>query len=128
VALVKRLDDAHGDADLAKSPLNFRQQIVIPNLQPEINAKETPDLLFYFVALLPPGEGSKSTMDMIVSKDGQALGRLGETTLPEPDEAGRIPYVGKLPLGAFSPGNYDVQILINHLGATTSNSVAFVIQ
>ncbi len=128
VALVKRLDDAHGNADLAKSPLNFRQQMVIPNLQPEINAKETPDLLFYFVAVLPPGEGGKSTMDMIVSKDGQALGRLGETALPEPDEEGRIPYVGKLPLSAFSSGNYDVQVLIKHLGATTSNSVAFIIQ
>lgn len=67
-------------------------------------------------------------MDMIISNDGQALGRLGETALPEPDEAGRIPYAGKLPLSAFSPGNYDVQVLINHLGATTSNSVAFAIQ
>lgn len=128
VALVKRLDDARDSTELARSPLNFQERMVIPNLQQEINSKETADLLFYFVAMIPTGGESKPTMDMIVSKDGQALGRLGETALPAPDEAGRVPYVAKLPLSSFSPGNYDVQVLINLSGAVTSNSVSFVIQ
>jgi VWFA-related protein len=127
VALVKRLDDARGSTELARSPLNFQERMVIPNLQQEINSKETTDLLFYFVAVIPSGE-SKLTMDMIVSRDGKALGRLGETSLPAPDESGRVPYVAKLPLSSFSPGNYDVQVLISHSGTTTSNSVSFVIR
>jgi hypothetical protein len=128
VALVKRLDDARGSTELARSPLHFQERMVIPNLQQEINSKETPDLLLYFIAMIPSVGESKPTMDMIVSKDGQALGRLGETGLPAPDEAGRVPYVAKLPLGSFGPGNYDVQVLINFSGVTTSNSVSFVIQ
>ena len=128
VALVKRLDDARGSTELARSPLHFQERMVIPNLQQEINSKETPDLLLYFIAMIPTVGESKPTMDMIVSKDGQALGRLGETDLPAPDEAGRVPYVAKLPLGSFGPGNYDVQVLINFSGVTTSNSVSFVIQ
>ena len=128
VALVKRLDDARGSTELARSPLNFQERLVIPNLQQEINSKETTELLFYFVAMIPTNQASKPTMDMIVSRDGQALGRLGETPLPVPDDAGRVPYVAKLPLGSFSTGNYDVQVLINHSGATATNSVTFVIQ
>jgi len=128
VTLVKRLDDAHTDSDLAKSPLNFRQQMVIPNLRSEINPKESPDLLFYFVAVVPPGGSSKSIMDMIVSKDGQAIGRLGETELPAADQDGRIPYLAKLPLSAFSPGTYDISVVVNHAGATTNKSINFKIQ
>jgi len=128
VALVKRLDDSRNSTDLARSPLNFQDHMVIPNLQQEVNSKDTADLLFYFVALIPGSGENKSTMDMIFSKDGKALGRLGETALPTPDGAGRVPYVAKLPLASFSPGNYDVQVLIKHSGATTSNSVSFVIQ
>jgi hypothetical protein len=128
VALVKRLEPARTDSDLAKSPLIFREQMVIPNLQSEINPKESPDLLFYFVAVVPPGEAGKSMMDMIVSKDGQAIGRMGETELPAPDADGRIPYVGKLPLNAFSPGNYDINVVINHGGVTTTKGVTFTLQ
>ncbi|PYV01081.1 MAG: hypothetical protein DMG10_18760 [Acidobacteria bacterium] len=51
IVLVRRLDASRGDSDLAESPLLYNRQMVIPNLSSAINAKEWPELAFYFVAI-----------------------------------------------------------------------------
>ena len=127
IVLVRRLDASRGDSDLAESPLLYNRQMVIPNLSSAINAKEWPELAFYFVAIAPPGE-SRTTVDMIVSKEGQPVGHMGERPLPLPDEKGRIPYIATLPLSSMSSGNYNVKVLVSRAGIVTSSAVAFSIE
>jgi VWFA-related protein len=128
IVVVKRLDPSHGDTNLTESPLMFKDQMIVPNLNPEVNAKDWPQLGFYFVVIQGDDSGVGSMVDMIISKDGKPIARMGEQALPPPDDRGRIPYLASLPLGSLSSGNYDVNVVVRRGAAAVSSTALFIVQ
>lgn len=128
VVLVKRVDPIRADANLIETPLNFNQQTVVPNLNPEIRLKDWQDLALYFVAAAPrPGEAG-GVVDVVISKEGKPIGHMGEKPLPPPDEKGRIPYLTSMPISTFSSGTYEVSVVVRQGETASTGTVIFSVE
>src|SRR4030095_15689031 len=97
-------------------------------LNTELNPRDWQHLSFYFVTVPPERSEPNSVVDMVISKDGKPIGRMGEQTLPSPDEQGRIHYIASLPMSSLSSGNYDVSVIIRRDDASATASTAFTIR
>jgi hypothetical protein len=127
VVAVKRLDVSRSDSGLMESPLNFNKQMVVPLLNPEVTSQDWPELAFYFVAVPPEGVAGEMIIDVIISKEGKLVGHMGQRPLPPPDDKGRIPYLAKLPLTTFGTGNFDVNVLVQNGGVSSTAATTFAI-
>jgi hypothetical protein len=126
VVLVKKLDEAVAQASLAESPLHFGDQVVSPALNATFRLQEWSELGFYFV-VSTSRKGEAST-DLIIRKEGNPIGHMGERPLPPPDSRGQIKYLAGLPVQSMEAGNYEVEVIVRQGEQLTRSKTLFSLQ
>jgi VWFA-related protein len=107
--VIRRLEPA--DADLPPDdPFRFDRMRIVPNLDLPISLAANPQLSVYLVLYAKPGVPPPKMM--IEFLQGDRLVARAKPDLPDPDSAGRIPYVGTFPTTALAPGRYSVRAVI----------------
>jgi VWFA-related protein len=109
VAIVKRAEQLP-KGDKGNSPFQIAEVMMYPNLGEPIS-KAAQKIAFYFT--IYPATLSTFTPQLTVEllQSGKALAAV-PLKLPTPNESGRIPYVGNLPLESLSPGEYDLRVTV----------------
>ncbi len=109
VAIVKRAEQLP-KGDKGNSPFQVAEVMMYPNLGEPVS-KAAQKIAFYFT--IYPAKGSTFTPQLTVEllQGGKALAAV-PLKLPAPNESGRIPYVGNLPLESLSPGEYDLRVTV----------------
>ncbi len=124
---VKRLEPPAAATDqLANTPLSLGAQRVVPNLRTTIRQADWSETAFYFI--VRTSAGAEVTADLVISRDGKAIGHMGEKTLPAADARGEIRYLATLPIEDLAPGNYDVQVVVRGAGSTASSRTVFLLE
>ncbi len=111
VVLVKRIEASAADSEPSENPLQLGKQLIVPSLDSAFELAKWGELGFYFRVLA--GNPEPATVDLILSQEGKAIGRIGERPLPAPDQHGQISYVAGLPLESFSAGNYEAEVIVH---------------
>jgi hypothetical protein len=93
----------------AGNPFLVGDMLLYPNLGEPLSKSVTPEIGFFFTVY--PAKGSKPQASIELMQNGAALAKL-PLPLGEPDSAGRIQQVSRLPTAALSPGMYDLRLLI----------------
>jgi VWFA-related protein len=109
VAIVKRAEQLP-KGDKGNSPFQVAEVMMYPNLGEPVS-KAAQKVAFYFT--IYPAKGSTFTPQLTVEllQGGKALAAV-PLKLPAPNETGRIPYIGNLPLESLSPGEYDLRVTV----------------
>jgi VWFA-related protein len=124
IVLVKRLDaPLLTDIHLRESPLSYERRMVVPNLNPELDSQEWPSAGFYFTAIAPSGE--EPLVDIVVLREGEVIGNMGQRELPSPDERGVIKYLATLGLENFEEGQYDIRVILSQGEVATVAGMTF---
>lgn len=109
VSLVKRAEQLL-PSDKSESPFRVAAVMLYPNLGEPVS-KAAQKMTFYFT--IYPANGSTFTPALTVEllQGGKSLASA-PLKLPPPNETGRIPYVGNLPLTSLSPGEYELRVSV----------------
>jgi hypothetical protein len=106
----------------AGSPFLVGDLLLYPNLGEPLRKGTTPEIGFFFTVYAGKGPKPQATAELM--QNGSALARL-PLPLGDPDAAGRIQQVSRLPAGALSPGTYDLRIVVSQGQQQVSQSVIF---
>ncbi|HEU4925845.1 MAG TPA: hypothetical protein VFT24_02275, partial [Vicinamibacterales bacterium] len=106
----------------AGSPFLVGDRLLYPNLGEPLRKSTTPEIGFFFTVY--PANGPKPEATVEVLQNGTALARL-PLPLADPDAAGRIQQVSRLPAGALSPNTYELRIVVIQGQQKVSQSAIF---
>ncbi len=126
VVVVKRLNESVPDVELRRNPLTLGDRMVIPNLKQPLRMPDWKNLAFYFLVRGDPKE--KLMADVVLSKNGQPFGHLGDQELPAPDERGESRYLATVPISSFGPGTYEVEVIAKQGKSTARNRTSFEVK
>jgi VWFA-related protein len=93
----------------AGNPFLVGDLLLYPNMGEPVSKARTSELGFFFT--LYPAKGQKPQATLEVMQNGATLATL-PLTLAEPDAAGRVQQVGRLPTAALAPGTYDLRLVV----------------
>jgi VWFA-related protein len=123
--LVKRVERVPEAERRADDPLTFGDVLLYPNLDEPVSKAAQKELAFYLTAYMgknaPP-----PTASLEILQNGRPLAQA-PAPLPAPDSKGRIQHVGGLPLAAFSPGTYELRIVLSDTQSRQSSTVSFTV-
>jgi VWFA-related protein len=126
---------ASAAAESGMAALRFGDWMLLPNLgEPLV---PTSDLVFGFEAFADPG-GSQPEGTIAVAREGQSVAVTAlplsmnvaaglEARIPRP-EAGRIAYVGHIPVVTLAPGSYSLELTLRQGAATLRRTAPFIVQ
>ena len=121
LAIVKRTEPITSGALESDDPFRLGSTRIVPHVsEPELRAGEP---LSLFLVAYPRREGPPAELALEFQHEGAVAAR-SEPALPEPDAAGRIPYVATLPANQFAPGRYEVRAVLRQ-GAEVAQESAF---
>lgn len=109
IALVKRKEELP-KGDNSDSPFKIGELMLYPYLGEPIS-KAAQQVIFYFTIYPPTLSTFTPQLTVELLQGGKTLAAV-PLKLPAPFETGRIPYVGNLPLGSLSPGEYDLRVTV----------------
>jgi VWFA-related protein len=125
VVIVKRGETVPKDRKL-DSPFLAGDVLLYPNLGEPVS-KAAKQVGFFFTVY--PAKDSTFTPALMVEllQNGKAIAAV-PLKMPPPNESGRIPFVGNLPLDSLAPGDYDLRVTVrgdkNSAFRTTKFTVA----
>ncbi len=125
VAIIKRGEQLPKDRK-SDSPFLAGDVLLYPNLGDPVS-KAAKQVGFFFTVY--PAKDSTFTPALMVEllQNGKALAAV-PLKMPPPNESGRIPFVGNLPLESLAPGEYDLRVTVrgdkNSAFRTTKLTVA----
>jgi hypothetical protein len=91
------------------NPFLVGDMLLYPNLGEPLRKSAAPEIGFFFTVY--PAKGPKPQAALEVMQNGAVLARL-PLPLAEPDTAGRIQQVSRLPVAALSAGTYDLRLVV----------------
>jgi VWFA-related protein len=106
VANAERVDKANQPAG---NPFLVGDLLLYPNLGEPISKARTPELGFFFTLYVGSGLKPQATLEVV--QNDATLATL-PLPLAEPDGAGRVQQVGRLPTAALAPGTYDLRLVV----------------
>lgn len=124
IAIVKRGEQLAKDHKNT-SPFLFGEVLLYPNLGEPVS-KAAKQMGFFFTVY--PAKGSTFTPALTVElwQNGKALASV-PLKLPAPNESGRIPYVGNLPLESLQPGEYELRASVRTDKGSASRTTKFTV-
>jgi VWFA-related protein len=93
----------------AGNPFLVGDMLLYPNMGEPVSKARNAELGFFFT--LYPSNGQKLQATLEVMQNGATLATL-PLTLADPDAAGRVQQVGRLPTAAIAPGTYDLRLVV----------------
>jgi VWFA-related protein len=113
LVLVRRSEPWDPKEERTDHPLRYENLLLVPNLGEALSRAHDKAVSFYAAALLPE-EAPLPDAEMEVARRGEAA---AAARLPLerafPDAAGRVQFVGQLPLDALSPGEYELRLMVS---------------
>ena len=107
-----------------EEPFQFQGGRITPTLSSTIYAVPGAQLSTFFIVYPDPRIPEKPQVILEYIKDGESLGK-GEVPLPDPNPAGKIPYVMSSPAENMPPGDYEVRLVVKQ-GRTVAEDRTFV--
>ncbi len=104
------------------SPFLVGDMLLYPNLGDPLKKSATQELGFFITAY--PRKGSKLQAALELFQNGARLAAL-PLALGEPDSAGRIQQVGRLPIGSLAAGTYELRVVLADDRQQISRSTTF---
>jgi hypothetical protein len=90
------------------NPLFYGDSILYPGMGEPFHKSRNAAMGFFFTVYdVPPGAPATAVVEVL---DGDTPAGQVTTELPAPDAAGRVQYVGALPLKGFAPGEYRLRV------------------
>lgn len=125
VIFVRNISELHpAEGDLKPdNPLQLGSRVISPDLDPVASGGAGRNLSFYVVAYTDSSINQPPSLSMEVSQGGVSLGAT-KIDLGKPDEQGRIQYLGTIPAGALSPGDYTIRLVLQQ-GSERAQEAAF---
>lgn len=124
VALVRRVEELPPEEQGSANPLAFGPAMVYPSLGAPFEKSSTPQLGFYFTAYGGAGLPSPTRATIELLKEGHTLASL-PTSLPEPDDKGRIQYAGALPIEGLPPGEFTLRVSVTDGASIATEEAEF---
>ena len=93
----------------AGNPFLVGDLLLYPNLGEPLRKSATPELAFFFSVY--PAKGANATASMEVIQNGAVLATL-PLPLGNPDSAGRIQQMSRIPTAALPAGTYDLRVVV----------------
>jgi VWFA-related protein len=91
------------------NPFLVGDMLLYPNMGEPVRKSTTPEMGFFFTVYQAKGAKPEAHLELL--QNGAALAKL-PLPLDEPDSAGRIRQVSRLPTAALSPGTYDLRLIV----------------
>jgi VWFA-related protein len=110
-----------------EDPLLVGSKVVSPALNPIVPKDAGSGLPFYLIAYTDKSAQAAPKLIMDFSKDGQELGQASPE-LGQPDQDGRIQYVGTVPTASLQPGEYTIRFLLQQGNQTAEEAAFFTVQ
>ncbi|MBS1809464.1 MAG: VWA domain-containing protein [Acidobacteria bacterium] len=124
ITLVKRGEQLAKDQKL-DSPFLFGDVLLYPNLGEPIS-KAAKQLGFFFTVYPAKGSTFAPALTVELSQGGKVIASV-PLKLPAPNESGKLPYVGNLPLESLAPGDYDMRVAVRTDKGSASRTTKFTI-
>jgi len=93
----------------AGNPFLVGDMLLYPNLGEPVRKSASPEIGFFVTVY--PAKGPKAEARLELLQNGRPLATL-PLPLDQPDSAGRIQQVSRLPTAAVPPGTYDLRVII----------------
>jgi VWFA-related protein len=125
VSFIRHLAEKDAAAEISNpyDPLLVGSKVISPDLDPVAHKITDKNLPFYLVVYTANTVATPPRLTMELSAGGMMLGRT-EIDLGKADGQGRIQYVGTIPAGVLSPGEYSVRFVLQQ-GAEGADETAF---
>jgi hypothetical protein len=122
--VVNRIEEVNDPPAAAVAPpLYVGRSLIYPNLGEPIRRTAATELPFYFTLY---GNLQEPTATVQILRNGSALAEA-PLYLPPPTGA-RVQHVGRLPVGAFPPGTYELRIRVLDRGHEVSRAAFFTLR
>ncbi|HEY6328205.1 MAG TPA: VWA domain-containing protein [Blastocatellia bacterium] len=121
---VEKLSDADKNTD---NPFHYKERLIYPNLGQPLMKSAAKQVAFFCTIYPAKGTSAPPTLDIKILQGGAAVFDK-PASAGQPDTSGRIQYAGALPLDAFPPGDYVLQITAADEHASTSRQTHFTVQ
>ena len=108
--LVKRGEKVDEKERRADNPLLVNDTVLFPNLGEPLSKAAAREVGFFFTIYpVPGGPAPDAAIELL--QNGQFMARV-PLSLSQPDAAGRIQQVGRLPLEPLAPGTYELRAIV----------------
>jgi VWFA-related protein len=122
-AFVKRTEATTPGALDSPDPFRAGEVRLVPYvLDPEVVSGDLPLFLMVYPA---PGEPPRQVL-LEFSRDGKVTGR-STPALPAPDKQGYISFLAPIPVSRFTPGRYDLRIVVQQGAETAEERLTFAV-
>ena len=127
VAIMRRVEHLSAADKKMDNPFHYKEVLIYPNLGAPL-IKSTAKQVAFFCTVYPArGATTAPSINIKVLSEGNVVfDRPG--TLAAADANGRIQFAGALPLEAFPPGSYELQLAVTDGHTSISRSATFTVQ
>ena len=106
------------------NPLYVDDMLIYPNLGSPLRKGTDHELAFFFTAYPGRGVGEKLAGTVELLHDARVLARA-PMELRDPDAAGRVQQITRLPIDELAPGRYQLRVLVQQGSTTVARSAEF---
>ena len=124
LVVVRRIERVELGERTANAPFYYGELLLYPNAGEPLRKGRDTELVFYFAFHRPPAGDPSATLEILHS--GRAIASM-PVDLPRNDQGGRVQHVGKLPIGQFPPGTYELRLRLRAGGAEEQRTAFFTI-
>ncbi|MGH9829841.1 MAG: hypothetical protein ACREDR_42060, partial [Blastocatellia bacterium] len=121
---VERLSEADKKLD---NPFHYGEVLLYPNLGQPLSKASSKQVAFFCAIFPAKGTAAAPKLDLQVLSGGKSIFDTSPALGPV-DSSGRIQYAGALPLDAFQPGTYSLQMTVSDGRTSTSRSAEFTVK
>ncbi|MGO9228274.1 MAG: VWA domain-containing protein [Bryobacteraceae bacterium] len=123
VLLVRSIDPGASEAG---DPLRYAEGTVVPNLSGHVSKAAGPKIGFFFDIHADPGSSEAPALSMELRRDDVLAATVPLKLTLDPKRQ-TIPYMFALGAAGFSPGQYQVTVILTQGGRNVSNSLRFTL-
>jgi hypothetical protein len=125
-AVIRRVDQAQGEADAVEDPFRSGPMRIVPSLDTPISKASTPQISAFVVVYPDSAAPQTPQLTFEFLKGDQVVGQA-TPELPPPDEQGRIGYVATFPSAGFDPGTYALRAIARQGATRDETRVTFTV-
>lgn len=107
LVIVRRIDKVEPAERTATAPFYYGELLLYPNAGEPLKKARDAEVVFYFAFHRRVGSDLSATLEILHS--GKAIASM-PVELPRTGQEGRVQHVGKLPVGEFPQGTYELRL------------------
>jgi VWFA-related protein len=124
LVVVRRIEKVEPAERSATAPFYYGELLLYPNAGEPLKKEPDTEVVFYFAFHRRPGSDPSATLEILHS--GKAIASI-PVELPHTRQDGRLQHLGKLPVGEFPPGTYELRLRLRTGSEEQMRSAYFTI-